>query len=555
MHRDIKPSNLMFDENQMIKIVDFGLAFAEAINTNLTQGGEFLGTPSYMAPEQAKSPAVDHRADIYSLGITFYHMLYGKLPFQAGTSIEMVIKHTSHPFPPYEDRGGRISRSAYSIIEKMTQKDPAARYQDYASLIQDLEEATNELLHQSRLKVPVATRIAPVASFAGSNFYEILASAFTQAQTGVLTCKWNALEKRFLIRNREIVYFESVQPDENIWIFLVHKGKLKKEDLPASKTEVEHPLNRYLLNNAFTLEDFKRSYRELMISALDQVFLWPVFEGTFATASIENDAFCTVPLADFLLTAARSILDFPQVKQQVHAGVALKRNYQFDSILRTLNLNPEESFIASRFEGENITVETLNLLTGLPEEKIVRTVYALEKLGALQYKSAAAKSPHRRMEPPRVPPYSPPPLIQRSQPSPQPQVQQAPPAPPPSQNSFPSAAKPEPSRSSRPVEKEKTPPPKTPVPRQESKQTRGAALDLYLEMRRKQLFSSPSSSAPTAPPHQTPTPTPSHHGEAMVRMEIQKSDKMIEVEHHLKSAERVYKLAERKFEDGDYYNV
>ena len=568
VHRDIKPSNLMFDENQLIKVVDFGLAFAETINTNLTHGGEFLGTPSYMAPEQAKSPSVDHRADIYSLGITFYHMLYGRLPFQAGTSIEMVIKHTSHPFPAFDDRGGRISRSAYSIVEKMTQKEPATRYQDYASLIKDLEEARNELLHQSRLKVPMAARIAPVAAITSNLFYELLATVFTQNQTGVITCRWNALEKHFLVRNREIIYFESLQPDESIWVYMVRKGILKKEDLPANKGEVEQPLNRFLLNNAFTMEEFKKSYRELLLSALNQVFLWPVFEGAFATSTIENDAFCMIPLADFLLTASRSVLDIHQIRQQMPVGRALKRTFQFDFVLRTLNLSPEESFIASRFEGENITIETLNFLTSLPEERIVRAIYALEKLGAIQY-----KIPPERLGPPQRKPDNPP--------------QHIPPPP-----AFQPKMNPVVERRSD-IERTQVPTPQTPAPQQESKQQTKSSpslaksspslgksspslgnsspslgksspslgksspslksdtspsQDYWMEMQRKRFL------APN-PPTPTPLSNPSNAGESMVRMEVRKSEKMMEVEHHVKVAEQFYQIAERKFEDGDFYNV
>lgn len=543
VHRDIKPSNLMFDENQLIKVVDFGLAFAETINTNLTHGGEFLGTPSYMAPEQAKSPSVDHRADIYSLGITFYHMLYGKLPFQAGTSIEMVIKHTSAPFPPFDDRGGRVSRSAYNIIEKMTQKETSARYQDYTSLIKDLEEARNELLHQSRLKVPVAVRVAPIAAISASNFYDILATVFNQSQTGVVTCRWNALEKRFLVRNREIVYFESVQPDENIWVFLVHKGILKKEDLPTNKADVEHPLNRFLLNSAFTMEEFKKSYRELLLSALNQVFLWPVFEGAFATASIENDAFCTIPLADYLLTAARNVLDTHQVKQQLQMGAPLKRTIQFDSVLRNLNLSPEESFIASRFEGENITAETLNFLTGLPEEKILRVIFALEKLGAIQYKSPGEKAQPKKTEylPPSPPKTFAPPNVGQSKSQPiihqtksQPIIEQ-------------SKSQPAIKRTSPDADRSGA----SPAPQAQTQKPQAAPTDYFMDMHRRRFVSPTTTTTPTP----TPSTPSSGSGESMVRMEVRKSDKMIEVEHHVKVAEQFYRIAERKYEDGDYYNV
>jgi serine/threonine protein kinase/CheY-like chemotaxis protein len=564
VHRDIKPSNLMFDENQLIKIVDFGLAYAEQISTNLTQGGEFLGTPSYMAPEQAKSPSVDHRADIYSLGITFYHMLYSKLPFQATSPIEMVIKHTSHPFPEYDSQDGKLPKSVYRIIEKMTQKEPGKRYQDYAALIQDLESVRNEFLHRSQLKIPSASRVAPVSSITSGNFFELLALVHSRLQSGLITCKWNTLEKRFLVRNSEIVLFDSVQPDENIWLYLAKKGVMKKEDIPLNKNEIEQPLNRLLLNHAFTLEDFKRAYRELMISALHQVHFWPVFEGHFATAQIEHEAFCSIPMVDYLLNAARETIDYALIKAQVPNGVTMKRTEQFDYMLRTLNLNPEESFVASRFEGENITVDMLNLLTGLPEEKITRIVFALSKFGAIDFKAAEKpSSPSRRTDsPPKaepVPVYSvppPPPKSARIE-----TVQPIATPPPPSVPqpiatpvvTAPVQAAPAVVKTSNPSVTTAPPPtaqakPKTATRPKETGQdpkTEAALRDNYLlEMQRRRFTAIPN--------EDTPTPTPT---EAQVRMEVQKSAGMIEAEQHIKVAEQFFKLAEKKYEDGDFYNV
>ncbi|HEY7162573.1 MAG TPA: protein kinase, partial [Acidobacteriota bacterium] len=570
VHRDIKPSNLMFDENQLIKIVDFGLAYAEQISTNLTQGGEFLGTPSYMAPEQAKSPSVDHRADIYSLGITFYHMLYSKLPFQATSPIEMVIKHTSHPFPEYDSQDGKLPKSVYRIIEKMTQKDPAKRYQDYGALIQDLEGVRNEFLHRSQLKIPSASRVAPVSAITSGNFFELLALVYSRLQSGLITCKWNTLEKRFLVKNSDIVLFDSAQPDENIWLYLAKKGVMKREDIPLNRNEIEQPLNRLLLNHVFSLEDFKRAYRELMISALHQVHFWPVFEGHFATAQIEHEAFCEIPMVDYLLNAARETIDYALIKAQVPNGVTMRRTEQFDYLLRTLNLNPEESFVASRFEGENITVDMLNMLTGLPEERITRIIFSLSKFGAIEFKAQERKSSDkpassvRKMDsPPKVDPvpaYSPPPpppksaRIETIQPMPTPvtpvisQPVAAPVAAPPVQTAPAAVKAAKPSVSTTPVPTAQSAKPKTASRTSTSgpdPKTEAALRDNYLlEMQRRRFTAIPN--------EDTPTPTPT---EAQVRMEVQKSAGMIEAEQHIKIAEQFFKLAEKKFEDGDFYNV
>ncbi|HET6267468.1 MAG TPA: protein kinase, partial [Acidobacteriota bacterium] len=364
VHRDVKPSNLLFDENQQIKIVDFGLASAEKMSTQITQVQEFLGTPSFMAPEQAQSASVDYRADIYSLGITFYYLLYGKLPFQANSAIEMVVKHASEPFPAFDSSNGRIPKEAYDIILRMTQKLPDQRYRDYSELISDLEKVRSMLLSQSQLKIPKAEKISGPPAVTSRNFFELLAGVNQQNLPGVLTAKWGGLQKTFLVRQRHVVLFESSQTDEDIWAFLVHKNIITAQDMPAKNAGLEATLAKYLLDQKFSMEQFKIAYRELMKSALLQIFLWPVFEGEFAHAGIEHDAFVKVPIADALLEASRTLIDLSALKEDLAPSDIISKTSEFEQVLSTLALKPEESFLASRIEGQDITLSTLQMLTG-----------------------------------------------------------------------------------------------------------------------------------------------------------------------------------------------
>src|SRR5205085_395497 len=151
---------------------------------------EFLGTPSFMAPEQAQSPAVDFRADIYSLGITLYFLLYGKLPFEASTAIEMLVKHASQPFPTFDDLGGRIPTEAYDVVLKMTKKLPEERYQDYSMLIADLEQLRASLLRQSQWKIPRAHERSASATITGTNYFDVLADIYNRNLSGVLHLHW-----------------------------------------------------------------------------------------------------------------------------------------------------------------------------------------------------------------------------------------------------------------------------------------------------------------------------------------------------------------------------
>jgi CheY-like chemotaxis protein/tRNA A-37 threonylcarbamoyl transferase component Bud32 len=507
VHRDIKPSNLMFDENQLIKLVDFGLAYAQQISTNLTQGSEFLGTPSYMAPEQAKSPSVDHRADIYSLGITFYHMLYGRLPYEATSAVDMVIKHSTQAFPTYDDFNGKISRSIYRIVEKMTQKDAASRYQDYPSLITDLEHVRNELFNQRQLKVPRMGSPTGKPSLTSANFFEMLAILHNIGEAGVLRVRWSGLQKHYLVRNSEIILFESTQIGENIWLALAEKNLMKNEDVPPAGADMESKLNRFLLNQLFSLEDFKKTYRELMKSSLSQVFLWPIFEGEFTSASVEHEAFSSIKIADFLMEAAHSILDYDALKSEVSQQSYLARTNHFDDVLRTLPLNPEESFVASRLEGENMTVDTLNMLAGVSEDKIIRLLYALRKFGALEI-----REPGQKFKKPDSGKFRVPGVVLH----PGGQFES-------SNVDF--------AKSDTAKFRRSDIPQKAQLPG-----TEPALRDQYLAEMGKKRSQSPQQ-------------------EGMIRMEVQKSDKKIELEQHVKEAEMFYKVAEKKFEDGYYYDV
>jgi|GEM_PF-3254327 len=508
VHRDIKPSNILFDENHQVKIVDFGLAFSEKMNVRITQAQELLGTPSFMAPEQAQNTSVDHRADIYSLGITFYYMLYGKLPYTAASAIEMVIKHASQTFPAYDSLDNQVPRQAYEIIIKMTGKNAEDRYPDYASLIQDLEKLRNDLLSQAQWKLPRAVNIAPVPTLKSNSLFGLITTVYSENLTGVLTVRWSSLQKRFLLRQREILVFESSQPDESIWNAMTQKGLLNKEDAPPQSEDMETTLSRCLLNHAFTLVDFKTTYRDLMKAALMQVFFWPVFDGDFADAAIEEDAFAPVRLTEIMLEASRTFLDYGVVRNQIPKDHWISKSPAFETILSTLNLKPEESFVASRFEGEDTSIETLQLLTGLPEENISRFVFSLIKMGAIQFRTTAEKRATRRPEAPAA--------------------------------AAASAGMQQPAGASQPPSE---------APATTSKKIRTAESDSEL------LEKIGAARRFVHQDEEKVVREEASRPQQQVRLEVLKSDKIVEIEHHVRMAEQFYRLAEEKFELGDYWNV
>jgi formylglycine-generating enzyme required for sulfatase activity/tRNA A-37 threonylcarbamoyl transferase component Bud32 len=142
VHRDIKPSNLLLAANgSIVKITDMGLVRqghnGEA--TPLTKTGTVIGTPDYLAPEQAtNSRAVDIRADLYSLGCTFYYLLTGQPPFAEGTAFEKLFKHLEHPPTPIQTLRPDVPPEVAAVVHKLLAKKPEDRYQQPAQVAEVL---------------------------------------------------------------------------------------------------------------------------------------------------------------------------------------------------------------------------------------------------------------------------------------------------------------------------------------------------------------------------------------------------------------------------------
>jgi serine/threonine protein kinase len=144
IHRDLKPSNLLIDDHGCAKVADFGLARGPGSLSELSQVGCMMGTPYYMAPEQAEDPrGVDTRADIYSFGATFYHALTGKPPFQGETAFSILYKHKTEPLVSPRVRSPGLSERTSDLIERCLAKAPADRFSSFAELLKHLQPTTN----------------------------------------------------------------------------------------------------------------------------------------------------------------------------------------------------------------------------------------------------------------------------------------------------------------------------------------------------------------------------------------------------------------------------
>lgn len=154
IHRDIKPQNVLMNGSDDVKITDFGIAMA--LNSTVhTKTNSVLGTVHYLSPEQARGGMATKRSDIYSLGIVFYELLTGKLPFSAETAVAIALKHLQEETPSVRGQMPGIPQSIENIILKATAKDADARYQSADEMYDDLLTALSpERAGEEKFTVP-----------------------------------------------------------------------------------------------------------------------------------------------------------------------------------------------------------------------------------------------------------------------------------------------------------------------------------------------------------------------------------------------------------------
>lgn len=179
LHRDIKPSNIMLDENERVRITDFGLAKLMDSQDSLTRSGATVGTPSYMAPEQAagRSSQVSPRSDIYSLGAVLYHLLAGRPPLIGDSPIQLAVQILEHEPPPLRLIEPSVDRDLEMVVSRCIQKPPDLRYGSAHMLADDLE---------------AFLRDEPVQARSG-RLSEVLARWFRETHHAVVLENWGLL--------------------------------------------------------------------------------------------------------------------------------------------------------------------------------------------------------------------------------------------------------------------------------------------------------------------------------------------------------------------------
>ncbi len=148
IHRDIKPANIIVTPEGEVKLMDLGISksMKDKTRADLTMAGMMVGSPYYVSPEQAKAKKdIDFRADMYSLGASFFHMLTGKPPFESENAMAIIVGHIAEPVPDPRSSVPGISEKSVAILMRMMAKDKHDRYHTWDDAIDDIEGAINHI--------------------------------------------------------------------------------------------------------------------------------------------------------------------------------------------------------------------------------------------------------------------------------------------------------------------------------------------------------------------------------------------------------------------------
>jgi serine/threonine-protein kinase len=143
IHRDFKPQNVIVDDEDRVKVTDFGIARAGA--SEITETGSIMGTAQYLSPEQAQGTVAEEASDLYSIGVMLYEMLTGQLPFDGDSAVAVALRHLTEPPPPVHQLRPDVHPALEAVVNQALAKDPRQRFQDADGFIAALEHVRPQL--------------------------------------------------------------------------------------------------------------------------------------------------------------------------------------------------------------------------------------------------------------------------------------------------------------------------------------------------------------------------------------------------------------------------
>jgi serine/threonine protein kinase len=287
-HRDIKPENVMARKGGLVKVLDFGLAKLIRGSTewgagsgewgktplptphstlpSLSMPGMVLGTASYMSPEQARGEKVDHRTDIFSLGVTLYEMLAGRRPFEGATASDVMAAVLTEDPAPFADIAPEVPGALWRIVRRCLEKEPERRFQSAGDLAFALEELKTSSDFSPNVKVATSARTKRRAATAllsrlgkgwGRRALAAAATALMLAATFVA------------------VYYLRKQPEEKLAVSFTF-GLPDNWELPPFDSPAVSPDGKYIVYSARSSSSQNRDDRSLWLRRLDSAASKPL---------------------------------------------------------------------------------------------------------------------------------------------------------------------------------------------------------------------------------------------------------------------------------------
>ncbi|MDM8534478.1 Stk1 family PASTA domain-containing Ser/Thr kinase [Clostridiaceae bacterium HSG29] len=322
IHRDIKPENIIVDDNNTVKVADFGIARA-VNNSTIVNTKKVLGSVHYTSPEQARGGVVDKRTDIYSLGILMYELSTRRVPFDGDTHISIALKHIKGEVLNPTKVNSNLSLGIEKIILKSIMKNPEQRYNGAEELISDLEKASRKLDN------------------------EIIVED---------------IEKDM----GETKYLPLIEDDEFMTKKIVNKKKKTNEKKERKKLSVFSVLVIILVALLFTLGIFTIISLDNIANKLDnEIVIVPNVEGFEATegAKILNDSGFSVDATKRKYST--TVKDGYIISQSYEEGEELKKGYTIEIVISSgSKLITVPNVIHDDFVNGKIELENLNLVLG-----------------------------------------------------------------------------------------------------------------------------------------------------------------------------------------------
>ena len=195
IHRDIKPDNIMITKDNMVKVMDFGIAKVADIRT-VTNSSKIMGSVHYFSPEQAKGIFVDCRTDVYSLGIVMYEMVTGRVPYNAESAITIAMMHIQEPVTAPKKIITDIPENINQVILKAMQKEPIKRYQT----AREMAEVISEIKKNPNYKVKMNNELDDATRIRDAAIVPDVSNEFTTVMSGE-----SVTEKTVIKRNKEVL--------------------------------------------------------------------------------------------------------------------------------------------------------------------------------------------------------------------------------------------------------------------------------------------------------------------------------------------------------------